>query len=214
MAGVGPFAIPAGKRHAFVWANDLNPYAFRYLVDNSKKNKTDQFVKVFNEDGRAFIKRATKELLTQPLVVVQIMPKKAFRAKPASPTRPLKESPEIITCPRTFDHYVMNLPATAIDFLGAFRGIYAGRENLFEPSGSRKLPLVHVYCFSTNSPDIANEERAICERVSNALGYTFRREDIGGKYELEIRPVRLVSPNKQMFSVTFRTPEQVIFATD
>ncbi|KZZ88845.1 tRNA methyltransferase Trm5 [Ascosphaera apis ARSEF 7405] len=214
MAGVGPFAIPAGKKHVFVWANDLNPHAFECLQANSKKNKTYQFVKAFNEDGREFIKKSTKKLITQPLVTIPLMPKKIPRTKPTSPKKDAKIEAELVTCPRTFDHYVMNLPATAVEFLDAFRSVYAGHENLFEPRTSRKLPLVHVYCFSTNSPDIANEERAICERVSKALGYTFTREDIDGKHELQIRPVRLVSPNKQMFCVTFRLPEEVAFAKD
>jgi tRNA (guanine37-N1)-methyltransferase len=34
MAGVGPFAVPAGKKKCFVWANDLNPESYKSLVDN------------------------------------------------------------------------------------------------------------------------------------------------------------------------------------
>ncbi|KAI5290224.1 tRNA(m(1)G37)methyltransferase [Ascosphaera acerosa] len=209
MAGVGPFAIPAGKKHAFVWANDLNPHGFHCLEANSRKNKTDKFVRAFNMDGRAFIRDATQQLLTQPPVAVPLLPKKTVRS-----SKNKNKDVEVVTCPRTFDHYVMNLPATAVEFLDAFRGIYAGQESLFEPEGKRTLPLVHVYCFSTNSPDPSNEERQICERISKALGYTFTREDVGGKHELEIRPVRLVSPKKWMFCVTFRAPREVIFATD
>jgi tRNA (guanine37-N1)-methyltransferase len=39
MAGVGPFALPAGKKGAFVWANDMNPESFRYLQTGIGLNK-------------------------------------------------------------------------------------------------------------------------------------------------------------------------------
>lgn len=39
MAGIGPFAVPAGKRGVFVWANDYNPESYKYLVDAIKRNK-------------------------------------------------------------------------------------------------------------------------------------------------------------------------------
>lgn len=39
MGGIGPFAIPAGKKGVFVWANDKNPESYRYLEDGIQKNK-------------------------------------------------------------------------------------------------------------------------------------------------------------------------------
>lgn len=39
MAGVGPFAIPAGKKRCFVWANDLNPSSYTSLEVGITRNK-------------------------------------------------------------------------------------------------------------------------------------------------------------------------------
>lgn len=39
MGGIGPFAVPAGKRGVFVWANDYNPDSYKYLQDAIKRNK-------------------------------------------------------------------------------------------------------------------------------------------------------------------------------
>ncbi|GAV98782.1 trna methyltransferase trm5 [Lentinula edodes] len=38
-AGVGPFAIPAGKKGCAVMANDLNPASYMYLCQNIKDNE-------------------------------------------------------------------------------------------------------------------------------------------------------------------------------
>ena len=39
MAGVGPFAVPAGKKRCWVMANDMNPDSFASLKDAVTRNK-------------------------------------------------------------------------------------------------------------------------------------------------------------------------------
>ena len=38
-AGVGPFSVPASRRGVKVFANDLNPDSYFWLVENSRCNK-------------------------------------------------------------------------------------------------------------------------------------------------------------------------------
>jgi tRNA (guanine37-N1)-methyltransferase len=38
-AGVGPFALPAAKNGAIVYANDLNPTSYHWMKENIKANK-------------------------------------------------------------------------------------------------------------------------------------------------------------------------------
>lgn len=39
MAGIGPFAVPAGKKGVIVWANDMNPESYHYLKKAVERNK-------------------------------------------------------------------------------------------------------------------------------------------------------------------------------
>ncbi|XP_060534194.1 tRNA (guanine(37)-N1)-methyltransferase isoform X2 [Cylas formicarius] len=65
-AGVGPFAIPAAKNKCTVYANDLNPHSFQWLIHNKIKNKIDDSnLKAFNMDGRDFIRSVFKENLSK-----------------------------------------------------------------------------------------------------------------------------------------------------
>lgn len=87
-------------------------------------------LKPYNMDGRDFIKQAVKDLST------------AIEGDNGW---------------KTFDHFVMNLPDTAIEFLDAFRGLYQDKKALYDSlSPPPKLPTVHCHCF-TRSDDPAQD---------------------------------------------------------
>ena len=134
-----------------------------------------------------------------------------------------------MTCPKTFNHYILNLPASAITFLPSFIGLYAGCEGLFnleaaaassphqqahaDANSNGELPIVHVYCFSTKSDDNRAEEKEISERISKQLRYEMKPGRIGteGEGEVEVWDVRDVAPLKRMFCASFRLPREVAF---
>ncbi|KAM3580625.1 tRNA(m(1)G37)methyltransferase [Umbelopsis sp. WA50703] len=174
-AGVGPFVLPAAKKGAKVYANDLNPVSYKWMVENIKLNKVKDNVWPYNMDGRDFIKQAINDL---------------DLALNTSVTW------------KTFDHFVMNLPATALDFLDAFRGVYRAKKDIYENSGSPKLPMVHCHCFS-KSPTPNTD---ILERIQVATGEPV---DAESSY---VHWVRKVAPNKDMYCVSFRLTPDIVFA--
>ena len=161
------------------------------------------FVRPHNEDGHKFIQFAADDLLKLAATkknTVTIPGKRNFKTKQTSP-------PTILIMPQTIGHFVMNLPANAIDFVGNFNGLYHGHENLFVPHTETKLPMAHIYCFSTKSADNVREKVEICERLSEELGFEIK---VGDK-DLDIWDVRDVAPNKRMFCASFRIPAEVAF---
>ncbi|KAL4328989.1 hypothetical protein HN51_036023 [Arachis hypogaea] len=87
------------------------------------------------------------------------------------------------------DHVIMNLPASAVQFLDAFRGLIQRKY------WKGNLPWVHCYCFirATETPEtiIAVAESALSACIQDPI---FHR-------------VRDVAPNKAMFCLSFRLPE-------
>ncbi|KAF3769071.1 hypothetical protein M406DRAFT_249769 [Cryphonectria parasitica EP155] len=222
MAGIGPFAVPAGKRGVFVWANDYNPESYRFLQDAIARNKVHPFVRPFNKDGRVFIHEAVDSVLAANSAgeTVTIPSKqKVSRSNPDAQRPP----PTVIPLPATVSHFVMNLPASATEFLPHFRGLYAGHESLFAPHTATKLPVVHVHCFALKSDeDVPRID--VAERVSRELGSTVVWDGVkdtpGGKAgegDLEegmvgVHLVRDVAPAKSMYCASFRLPADVAFA--
>ncbi len=95
-----------------------------------------------------------------------------------------------------FGHVVMNLPASAIEFLDVFVGAFR-RE-----AWPAALPRVHCYCFSKEVDATAD---AIA-RVEQVLGAS-----VPGA---EAHVVRDVAPRKLMVCVSFTLPDEVAWADD
>jgi tRNA (guanine37-N1)-methyltransferase len=207
MAGVGPFSVPAGKRNVFAYANDLNPDSNAGLIYAIKKNKVENFVTAACMDGRTFIRLSTKEIAIRERTVDVTKRTKTPRHERSSGQHSTLQS-RILKAPKTFQHYIMNLPASAVEFLDAFKGIHAGRPHEFAPHTETKLPLLHVYCFSVQKESEAEDHEAVCELVSKHLGHKITPN----APDTEIHFVRKVSPKKVIFCASFRLPPEIAFA--
>lgn len=191
MAGVGPFAIPAGKKQCKVSANDLNPHSYESLVRNCSSNKVSERVKCYNLDGHEFITTILKKSL-------------------------LETWHDSYFCGTI--HITMNLPAMAIEFLPSFIGLFSEGDNVPE---NALLPLIHVYMFAqdTNKDTaigmVAEQLRYIKRDSVNVLnndltdsaenGSQGHDIEFGGLKKCidEVVFVRSVSPNKHMMRVSF-----------
>lgn len=167
-AGVGPFAIPAARLGAKVLANDLNPESYKWLQHNCKLNKVESKVRTFNMDGRAFIQG------------------------------PFKEGLHTLMKGEGGVHVVMNLPALALEFLDAFRGLLQ-----LGTTSELNLPTVHCYAFSKED----DPEADVVERASRSLGFPLENK-------CSVHFVRNVAPNKEMMCVRFPIPKEVLFCSD
>ena len=90
------------------------------------------------------------------------------------------------------DHVIMNLPASAPEFLDAF-SVY---------NESLPLPRFHVHCFAPKESKSTDYQDAV-DRCSQALGHSIDRI----RDQVHIHVVRDVSPAKNMLCVSFILPE-------
>lgn len=170
-AGIGPFAIPAAKKGCQVYANDLNPDSFKWLEQNRKINKVIDKIECYKLDGRQFITTVVKEKMVN------------FASQEED--RPFRV------------HVVMNLPASAVEFLDAFRGLLTGTL----PEGEENVPAMSVHCYCFTKKEGAEEDA--CQMVKHHLGCNNLHPDVHN--------VRNVAPNKEMMCVSFQMPKETLW---
>jgi tRNA (guanine37-N1)-methyltransferase len=73
-AGVGPFSIPLASkcRGIQVYANDLNPISYQYLLENRNKNKCATTLQAFNMDGRWFLRYLDEQGILYDHVIMNL----------------------------------------------------------------------------------------------------------------------------------------------
>jgi len=164
-------------------------------------------------DGRDFIRKAVEDLeksgYKRPPAAPVVQKGKKGAASKDSKAAAVASAP--VSAPvadtttthafKTFDHFVMNLPASAIEFLDAFRGLFKGREADI-PEPKKQLPMIHCHCFSkSNKP-----EDDVRERVEAVMGGRLEMDSVN------LHWVRKVAPNKDMYCISFRLPAEIAFA--
>lgn len=106
------------------------------------------------EDGRYFIRTIAKRVCDDPLPPFNGPPlSRTQQDKENRRARAVQEGPEALPKVdlqhrKRIDHFVMNLPDTAILFLDAFRGILAPDEGHDLTSTYEVMPMVHCHCFT------------------------------------------------------------------
>ncbi|XP_057845472.1 tRNA (guanine(37)-N1)-methyltransferase 1 isoform X3 [Cryptomeria japonica] len=92
-----------------------------------------------------------------------------------------------------FDHVIMNLPASALEFLDVFKGLISRKY------WKGTMPLIHCYCFmrsnETEATIIQRAEVALMSKIEDPV----------------VHKVRDVAPNKAMLCLSFMLPENVAF---
>ncbi|KAF6175625.1 hypothetical protein GIB67_022627 [Kingdonia uniflora] len=121
---------------------------------------------------------------------------KACRRKGGTNKRPRGFSLCNTTAWEHVDHVVMNLPASAVQFLNSFSGLI--RRKYWKGT----LPWIHCYCFIRSSETkeslLFQAESTLNAKIKDPI---FHR-------------VRDVAPNKAMFCLSFRLPEETCFVED
>ena len=189
--GVGPLALRACKKGVKVYANDLNPDAYEYLNNNIKLNKLNKgnfVIKTYNMDAREFIKS-----------LVNL----SKYNKDEDEDNGDKIFPEDLH----IDHFYMNLPKDAIEFLDVFVGLFKGcKDNIYNKDN---LPMVHVYGFAKIDN---NPHELLKKRIAKAfkMEYDLFKKECE-KDIINIENVRDISNKKVVYCIDMKIPSIVAY---
>ena len=189
--GVGPLALRACKKGVKVYANDLNPDAYEYLNNNIKLNKLNKgnfVIKTYNMDAREFIKS-----------LVNL----SKYNKDEDEDNGDKIFPEDLH----IDHFYMNLPKDAIEFMDVFIGLFKGcKDNIYNKDN---LPIVHVYGFAKTDN---NPHELLKKRIAKAfkMEYDLFKKECE-KDIINIENVRDISNKKVVYCIDMKIPSIVAY---
>lgn len=210
MAGIGPFSCPSGKKGVFVLSNDLNPSSYEYMQKNVENNNVKNYVQCTNLDGTDLIRNTLKyvnEFRTQKIYNNKGELISKSYVKGNDKKRVAKETKIIV--PKLPSHYVMNLPATAIDFLHNFKSMY----NDLEVAEIDILPVVHVHCFEKYGIEEDLTDKDIQYRVYKRILHQFDLAEDNKSLTFEsmkFHEVRRVAPCKPMYCVSIQLPLDIL----
>lgn len=189
--GVGPLSIRACKKGIRVLANDLNPHCYDYINKNVLKNKLDKkLITTFNTDAREFIRTCinkTKHIINNEEDNIDLKYPIDLR----------------------IDHFYMNLPKDAIEFMDVFVGLFVGcKENIYNKDN---LPIVHVYGFAKTEE---NPHEELLKRIAKAFGMGYSDfTALCNKNVLHIENVRDISNKKVVYCIDIKIPSVVAYST-
>ena len=98
-------------------------------------------------------------------------------------------------------HVVMNLPASALEFLDVVGDVFRGGE-----AAGKQPPSVHCYCF-TRHAEIADATADVLERAASYMGVKL---DADGPEKPVVSLVRDVAPSKYMARLSFVVPPELM----
>ena len=189
--GVGPLALRACKQGVKVYANDLNPDAYTYLNNNIKLNKLNKdnlLIKTYNMDAREFI----KGLVNMSKYNID---------------EDEENGDKIFPKDLHINHFYMNLPKDAIEFMDIFVGLFTGCKN--DIYNKDNLPIIHVYGFAkidNNPHEILKKRIAKAFKMDYELFKKECEKDI-----LNIQNVRDISNKKVVYCIDMKIPEIVAY---